>query len=803
MCHLKGIFIILVLLKLYNMKQILLLKLFTILSVFIFAQQTHDFGFKNNNNISVKDSLGNELDMPWAGGLNAVHFQQMDLNLDGKMDLISFDLHGDVLKTFINYGDSNEINYKYEPQYEPLLPPIENWIKTRDFNNDGKLDLFTYAIGGIKVYKNISTQAKGLKFQLENAMLMADYGSGVQINLHVSSVDYPGIVDIDHDGDLDVLNFGVLGSYVYYFKNYSMELYGEPDHWEFKLYDKCWGNFAESENSNSLYLNQDCSGSKVYTNYDIDEKGQKHTGSTVLMLDLNADSLYDMILGDVDYFTIAALINGGTVDTAHIIAQDTTFPEYSQPINITDFPLVTYFDIDNDNIKEMIVGSFDAVHYKPQGYNSVHLYENSNTNDSPYFHLVKKDLFQEDMIDAGDAATPAIVDVDGDGLMDLVIGNYGKVDSTYYDTVWYILYTSKHSHLTYYKNVGTASQPEFQLMTKNWQDIYNLGLTATKPTFGDLDGDGDMDMILGSQDGDLVYFENIAGAGNPIAFAPPVLNYKNISVGEFSTPQLFDINGDSLLDLVIGKKNGYLSYYKNTGTATTPNFTKITDSMGNVSVATYYHSYSSYSNPHFYKDKYDSLKLFVGSASGLTFFFKNIRGNETDTFDIDSNIVYIHKSQGYILDTLYSVLQYENYGYVQQFSRTGLRSAPALYDFDGDGKKDMILGTFQGGLKYYQGVDWPFVAVENIENKKIESNIYPNPTKGEFNISIQNHYDVKRLQIQIFDISGKLVFNKSTSAEAVVKIQNLNFKNGVYIVNTIFENKYGDIQTKTSKLIVN
>ena len=68
-------------------------------SLFVFqsvkSQISYDFGFIRSDSIIVLDSLGNQMDFPWVGGLNSVHFQEIDLNIDGLKDLLVFDTHGD------------------------------------------------------------------------------------------------------------------------------------------------------------------------------------------------------------------------------------------------------------------------------------------------------------------------------------------------------------------------------------------------------------------------------------------------------------------------------------------------------------------------------------------------------------------------------------------------------------------------------------------------------------------------------------------------------------------------------------
>jgi hypothetical protein len=757
------------------------------------SQISYDFGFKRFDSIPVFDSLGNPLDFPWTGGLNSVHFNEIDMNLDGKKDLLVFDSHGDKKYTFINRGVSGQVSYKYEPKYENLFPNMIGWVQLHDYNNDGKNDLYTYVPGGIALYKNISTQATGLKFQMVSPMLNYTASNGNQINIFVTAVDYPGIVDVDNDGDLDILTFHILGTFIVYYKNLSMEMHGDPSHLVFKEYDKCWGKFAESEVMNSVYLN-------TYCNYKFDDgssKSGKHTGSTLLPINLNNDTLLDLLLGDVDFFTIIGMINGGTVDSAHMISQDTLFPSYDTSINIVSFPVMSYIDIDNDSTKELLVSPFESSYYKPQSLNSVWMYENDSLNDAPKFRFVQKNFFQDRMIDIGDQASPEIVDVDGDGIMDILMTNYGIVDSTYFDTNWYILWTHKSSSMTWYKNTGTATSPAFKLMDRNKFDILKLRLTSTKATFGDLDNDGDMDMILGNEDGKLIYFEDTAGAGNMMAFAQPVYDYQNIDVGEFSTPELFDIDGDSLLDLVIGKKSGWLSYYKNTGTKTSPQFTFVTDSMGHAVVTNYWNAYSGYSNPEVYRDDRDSLVMMVGSASGKLFYFRDIQNNITDTFGIDTNLYY----ENYY-DSLHSVAYFINEGNIMETIAVGLRSSAAVYDFDNDGFKDMVVGNFSGGLNYFKGIIPQGVGIKKPKQPVSSLKIYPNPAKDVITLEFDNSSNLKAAVAVIFTVEGKYVTAKRLNFPGSNKIYLGNLPTGVYFIRVETTDYLKQRNTYTRKLMI-
>jgi hypothetical protein len=90
-----------------------------------------------------------------------------------------------------------------------------------------------------------------------------------------------------------------------------------------------------------------------------------------------------------------------------------------------------------------------------------------------------------------------------------------------------------------------------------------------------MDGNGTMDLIVGEQNGKLFFYKNNAAPGQPANFETFVYPYMNIAVGVASTPQIADINGDGLGDLVIGERTGNadnngrcsnLNYFQNLGT---------------------------------------------------------------------------------------------------------------------------------------------------------------------------------------------------------------------------------------------
>ncbi|MCK4288359.1 MAG: VCBS repeat-containing protein, partial [Bacteroidales bacterium] len=507
-------------------------------------------------------------------------------------DLFVFDRNGNRIMTFINNGTPNQIDYSYAPEYQILFPELFDWVILVDYDYDGKEDIFTYSVGwaSMKVYKNISDT--DLKFELIISPYLTSFQSGGYVNIFVTYADYPAITDLDNDGDLDILTFWGLGSFVEMHKNMSMEKYGTADSLDFIKTEYCWGRFAENEESNVVYLDtcfyKDCGFDKTADNKNKEmkgdwDKGQRHTGSTFLVIDLDGDNDKDLILGDVDYPNLIELINGGTPDTAFMISQDTSFPSNSLPVRQFSMPLANYIDVDNDGLKDMIVSPFDPSNITSRNYKSVWLYKNSGQNNAPVFTFQTNKFLQDETIDVGSGAYPVLFDYNYDGLPDLFVGNFGYYQSSYYDD-WLILHSNYISKIALFENVGTDTVPAFELITRDFANISSLDLDGAFPTFGDMDGDGDKDMLIGNTEGTIHYFENIAGSGNPAEYELSELNYQDIDVGEFSTPQLIDINEDDLIDIVIGEKKGNLNYYKNTGTSSNPVFSFETDSLGKVNV---------------------------------------------------------------------------------------------------------------------------------------------------------------------------------------------------------------------------
>ncbi|MBI2271923.1 MAG: VCBS repeat-containing protein [Bacteroidetes bacterium] len=697
---------------------------------------------------SIPVKIGNaDVLFPWAGGLNYCQFSQIDLDQDGIKDLFVFDRTGYKVSTFINKGTSNAVDYVFAPQYRDKFLVFEEWVLLADYNCDGKEDIFAYTNGGMKVYRNDSDPGNGLKFTLITPLLLSHYHPN-NYNLYVSSVDIPAISDIDGDGDLDIVTMSIMGTFMEYHQNMSKEIKGNCDTLAFELATTCWGNFAENSFDNKVNLNLSC---KV-SNYAPDQKPPHllHSGSCELCLDVDGDGDKEILIGGISATNLTLVVNGGTPTFAKMTSQDAAYPP-SSPVNMTIFPCAFYLDVDNDGLSDMLV-SPNAPNAS-ENFTSVLMYKNTGSTNSVTFTFQKNNFLQDQMIDLGEGAYPVFFDYNGDGIKDLLVGNY-----KYYSS------STLQSKIALFKNTGTLTKPSFELVTRDYANLASLNIINMIPAFGDLDGDGDQDMIIGDSFGKLYYFTNTPVVG-VASFTLTNTSFKDnagtiIDVGGYAAPQLIDVDRDTKLDLIIGSSSGKLAYYRNTGTVNAPVFTKMAAAFGGVDVvrkSTY--SITGYSVPYMF-DAGGSYKLLIGSESGYLYYYTNIDGNLSGNFTL--------------VDSSYQKVW------------EGSRIAPNGTDINSDGLVDLAIGNYAGGVSMFYGQTTN--SVNSIDERQIAFDLYPNPASDELTIKL---YSIKdRVTLSIVDIFGREV--KQFSSDGSLFKTNVSFlAGGLYICRLQFEDTDG------------
>lgn len=713
---------------------------------------------------------GVELKNPLAGGINAAQLSEVDLNDDGIKDLYIFDRAGDVQLTFINEGTANEVSYKFAPEYAKNFPPLNDWVLLRDYNFDGIMDIFAYSsipgVDGIEVYTG----------RMDNGTLVFDLfifegqfynilyfplSNGTETNLFVSSIDYPAVDDIDCDGDLDILTFGPGGGHVDFFANQSIELGYGTDSLIFELEDNCWGGFYESGITEEIDLSDQmgqCFDNLIGGDATTD---LRHAGSTILTFDADDDCDKEIVLGDVSFDFAVFLENGGTTETAWMVDQDVHFPTYDVSVDITLFPAHFYLDMDNDGLKDFVAapnnkgGALDT--------ENIWFYKNITSNEAPRFELQRMDAIVGDMVDVGTGAHPTFVDYDADGLLDLVIGN----NTLFKEGI------EKDPRLFLYKNIGTAEAPKFELVDDNYLNFSQFGSTTFNvfPEFGDLDNDGDLDLLVGDDYGKLFYAENTAGEGNPVAFGDLQYEWKALDVGRAATPQIIDLNLDGLPDIVMGERGanndadgvcGNLNYFQNVGTATSPDFIEDvhtapnTGCLGRVFTIPQF-SITGYTVPRFVEID-GHWELFVGIQQGRIIRYSNIENNIYGEFT---------KVE-------------ENYGEFQ----TGERLFQNFQDINNDGKYDLVLGNQRGGISIYDtGIEVSNVLNTTITDSDFDIKIFPNPASETFNILLE-HPVPQDLNVRVFNAIGALVTEQQAQGHTL-HLNVANWSSGIYFIEIL------------------
>jgi hypothetical protein len=739
------------------MKKFLIPFIFFIAPFYLSAQQLY---FSPNYTIQVQDISGNTLQNAWVGGINFPLWSSIDLNGDGIKDLYMFDKTNDRVVPFLNDGTGSIHAYHYAPQYVSKFPTVrpDAWALCYDYNCDGKEDFLTLdsAYSGIEVWRNDYSAQNGLTFTRVSTELKETW-SGVQpINIYATSIFIPTFSDVDNDGDMDIIGFNNPGNGKFtYHRNLSKDLYGNCDSLVFVFDDKCWGNFTLSLGSNTVssYHNPPCGTPSPFGgNGGVEISKRDDTITTVCALDVDGDGVKELLIGDQINPTCLMVHNGGTTSDAEIDTSDNFFPSYNVSVNCSSYVHHTYIDIDNDGKRDLLASAGQLV-----DKHGVWYYKNTNTDASPVFSFAVNDFLQSESIETGQGACPVFFDADADGLMDIVVA-HGE----------YILNPpGVVSRLSLFRNTGTAPAPAFRLMNNDYGSLSNMNLFyPIAITFGDLDGDNDQDMIVGDFLGNVHYFNNSAGAGNPASFQLAAPSFMGIDVGNDATPQLVDMDYDGLLDLVIGEQSATLNYYHNNGTATNASFTSqpTIDTLGHVNLRAT-GAFSGFSVPYIFT--YNARhQMITGNMHGDIFYYDNIDNNLNGTFTK--------------IDTVAS-------------GEYGVRSVNFnIYvsggDINNDGKMDLLVGLYGGGFQILYGSNLPIGVDEIAGNNQFIC--YPNPANTQLAIilpvAMGKQLTNGVVEINVYDIPGESILNKTVTRPENGKEISLDVSHlpqGMYVIS--------------------
>lgn len=223
-----------------------------------------------------------------------------------------------------------------------------------------------------------------------------------------------------------------------------------------------------------------------------------------------------------------------------------------------------YADYDGDGALDLIVGADDWTAYGwDNAYDRtgkwtngplrgfVYLLRNTGTTEKPAYAKPTKLLAGDRPVETFGWPCPNLADFDGDGDLDLLCGEF--LDG-----------------FTYFENVGTRREPKYapgrRLKTADGKPLV-MDLQMITPTAHDWDGDGNIDLIVGDEDGRVALIEHTGKvAGRLPVFQPPRYfrqEADELKFGALAAPAACDWDGDGDIDLVCGNTAGYIGFFEN------------------------------------------------------------------------------------------------------------------------------------------------------------------------------------------------------------------------------------------------
>lgn len=655
-----------------------------------------------------------------SGGFLAPQFSMFDLNRNGRKELIIHDRYSGLISVWEHMGGTE---YRWAGDKIKIeWPEINSWMLIRDFNRDGIPDIFTQGFHGIAVYEGYRSGAT-LKFRamggesfIDDSLIFTTKGQR-KVNIYHGQDDIPVIADVDGDGDLDIMTFDPQGTYLHYYENLSNETGKDFD---FVLRHQCWGNFVESLLGNEVVLSGD-------PEVCPPPFSKRHSGGASAIIDLNQNGVPDLLVGDRDFPYLKALYNEGSADSGFITRID-TFPFQGDRALLHDFPAPYVLDVNQDGREDVVIAHND---YPKNDLEGILLYRHTGRQD-PGFEKVTDQWLQEEILDLGQYTAPLFIHIDGGENPDLLVAYNRTTDDR-----------GPENRLAYFRAIG---EDGYQLITDDFlsdemalvKGGYQPGLAA-----GDIDGDGDTDILITLSDGSCFLFEN--GSGDPRTFELQTMHpqWLDLDLPSGASPEFYDIDGDGDLDLIAGNDQGTIHLFRNTGTPHDPRFDDDLSHPENVSRlgnirTTKTGEIIGRSAPRVIETKDHEVFLATGSRSGkLTLYDINFSALTDDWNPVPSEFPAL----------------------IGKNSRIAFRSME-------DGDIYLLAGNVSGGLT--DGMSsWIKTSVDLFPDDE-KPEIFPNPVASgqSLHVSWNDLGDV--WQISVFQMNGINKMHSKTSSPYMI-----------------------------------
>jgi len=734
------------------MKSFYLFLLFTVASLCASAQ----FHYTFDQSVPVEVN-GKQLAMSWAGGLNSAQINTLDLNADNKQDIVIFDKGASKIWTFLQ----DQSTYRYAPEYESLFPAeVYSFLLLRDYNCDGKKDLFTFnsSINGISVYKNTTLNGEKISWQKLNfytgsvytEILLTKGFSGL-INILPGIDDIPNIADMDGDGDLDIVNMRFVNpSTAEYHKNFAQERFGRCDTLVFERQTQRWGDWEECS-CGVIAFGKTCA--ELTGGRQESTARTEHTGGKALLaIDMDNDGKKDILFAEEQCNRIYYMHNNGASSEAAVMSEENVFPT-ATPISFNLFPAPFLEDIDFDGLPDFLASPNlnSRTLFSTNFSQSLWYYKNTGTAQVPNFTFVKNNFLQDQMIDVGDNSVPAFVDADGDGDKDMFIGTFTSTNYT--------------GRIILYENIGTATDPSFRFVTDDFGLLSLVQFYNIKPQFADVNADGTQDLVFTATRFDtgvtsLFYLPNSSKEMITVSGA----NYQPMNFNLSSTENilLHDVNSDGALDLLIGKTTGALQYYENAGPAGSFNFTLKNSSFLNLATST---SRQNLSIAIGDLDADGNEDLVTGNQQGILTVYNNFRSTNPVPEGVND----------LVLDSFT-----ETYG----AKNLGGRVWPTVVNLFNTDKPSIVAGNTTGGLYVLKSDNSQELPLDP------EVSISPNPVSAGEILTIKAD---RNISLQIFSILGQKISEPLfIPANQAYTLPINHLATGIYIARILSDKKnYG------------